>query len=263
MQSSRQRQFLYFLLLLSKGIGPMAIAEIRRAIDSAGQTEDQVGAAVLDGYIPDHLPLKEKHSFAMQNAISSGTLQRFRQEEARGNVVICPNDNAVPTYYWQRATAHQLPPVFIAKGQLPPINNEWVAVIGSRNASPAGLARAAQAGCGNALEGRVTVSGGARGVDTAATTSASTSGGFSVIVPAEEVSTGKLLERQIMLSPYAPGTRFTPGLAMARNKVVVALSHHVIVAEINSNHSSKPSGTAHAVQMAELFGVPVTLLNQT
>jgi hypothetical protein len=82
------------------------------------------------------------------------------------------------------------------------------------------------------------VSGGARGVDQAATDGVVEAGGTSVVVLAEgltkPVATRSYREliadgRLLLVSPFHPGARWTAGNAMGRNKVVYCLSHWVVV----------------------------------
>jgi len=249
-KSTAERQFLYYTLLLARGIGPVAVREIQDAIRFSGLSDDEVGRMLLNKGGLSDLILKEKHDQAISDALSNGARESFLSIQRDGHWVICPSDPVLPSYYWERAEVHRLPSIFIAKGEAPPTDVQWIAVIGSRNADEKGLERARLAGEDNAHLGAITVSGGARGVDSTSTTAAAQAGGWTVTVPSGDVSRSRADAREFVLSPYPPGTRFSPGLAMARNGVVIGLASKVIVAAVNAGTNGKPSGTEDAIDKA-------------
>ncbi len=257
--STPDRQFLYFVLLLSKGIGPVAISEIQRSIAFSNRTDDEIGHAMTSGVLPDYLILKEKHRQAIQQTLGNDACALFDREIQQGHRIICPNDDVLPHHYWHRSSLHRLPVTFIAKGEVPPTDVPWLSIIGSRNATDAGLQRAEHAGRSNAAAGAVTISGGARGADTTAINAATVADGWTVIVPSSDLSPLPPQPKQLIITAYPPGTTFTPGLAMARNAIVVALSQSMYVAEVQPGKHSAPSGTQHAINLASEYGVPVVL----
>ena len=135
-----------------------------------------------------------------------------------------------------------------------------LSVIGSRRASPYGLAVAEMAGRLAAESGLVEVSGGARGCDAAGGLAALDNGGRHVVVlgsGADVVyprSSGRLIERTletggavVSLSPWgAPPRRFA---FPRRNRVIAALSDALFISE-----AGMPSGTFSTAETAMQIG---------
>lgn len=260
MKASYQQQFLSYVLLLTRGVGSVATIKIYRAIQQAGVDEHQVGSMLHAGKLDEIAHVFGRHAEHVSAVLRTSVRTDFELLCADGQFPVCPFDSILPHYYWERAVSFRLPLTFIARGTPPPIDRAWIAVIGSRNASEDGLQHARAAGVRNASSGHVTVSGGAKGVDVAATTAAADASGMTVIVPAGDAASVRRTDHQLVLSPYAPGTHFSPGLAMARNAVVVALSQSVIVAEVRRGANGALSGTEHAMSLAKDYGVPVCTL---
>lgn len=139
-----------------------------------------------------------------------------------------------------------------------------LAVVGSRNASPALLAYTRQVGALAAAAGTVVVSGGARGVDRTSMQAAATAGGAVVGVLPHGLAQAVLqrdhrnaLRAQALLlcSPSDPEARFTAGQALARNKVIYALADAALVVEAETGKGGTWSGAQEQLQQ---FGkVPI------
>lgn len=256
--ASINQQFLAYVLLRSHRVGSVATSKIHSAISISGHTDHEVGASLLAGKYLDVINLFGQHAEAVRSALRTPIISDFESLLSRGEFIVCPFDSTLPPHYWERAKAYGLPLNLVAKGNAPSTARQWVAVIGSRAASAAGLRRAEDAGAYNAESGHVTVSGGARGIDTTAISAASRASGMTVIVPAGDVSCVHGKDVQFIVSPFAPGISFSPGLAMARNKVVIGLANSVIVCEVRSGIDGSKSGTQDAMAVAEKFGVPVS-----
>lgn len=139
--------------------------------------------------------------------------------------------------------------VFYA-GDLSILNAPSVSIVGTRNVSEAGWKRASQLARFLARNGVAVVSGLAKGVDTAALTSAISNGGRVAAVigtpldkayPAENA----LLQQQIyahhlLMSPFKIGDRVFRSNFPVRNRVMAALSDATVIIE-----ASDTSGTLH------------------
>lgn len=125
-----------------------------------------------------------------------------------------------------------------------------VAVVGTRNVSQEGAARARRLSRDLVNAGVVIVSGLAKGVDTCALTSAMENGGHVIAVigtpidkayPAEN---RPLQERiyadHLLISQFKPGTRVFPSNFPERNKLMAAISDATVIIE-----ASDTSGTLH------------------
>ncbi len=137
-----------------------------------------------------------------------------------------------------RLLANAAPPVLFAVGETLLLGSGGVAVVGSRNVDPEG-ARVAQAVAQLAVElGKPVVSGGARGVDQLAMNAAFMAGGRVVGVLADSLlqrirsaDTLRALDAgsTCLVTQQHPETGFSPAAAMARNKIVYALSDLTVV----------------------------------
>src|SRR3954463_14026366 len=130
------------------------------------------------------------------------------------------------------------PSVIFGAGPPDTLNDRGIAIVGSRDVDATGSAFASELGrlCARS---RVTVfSGGARGVDKLAVDSALDQGGQAVAVLADslqdalrkkEQRDAVLSGRLTLISASSPSARFTVAGAMARNKVIYALSSAAVV----------------------------------
>lgn len=156
------------------------------------------------------------------------------------------------------------PPMLYVKGDVALLNTPCLAIVGSRQASAAGikLARTIAAGCAEA--GLTIVSGLARGIDGAAhsaalptATIAVVAGGIDQIYPPEhEQLHNKIAEQGCLASEMPPG--FIPRSAdfPRRNRIIAGLSLGVVIIE-----AARKSGSLVTARMAgemgrEVFAVP-------
>lgn len=165
------------------------------------------------------------------------------------------------------------PIVLYVKGQLPS-NGYHVAVVGSREATPYGI-KAAQYFAGElARRGLVIISGGARGIDTAAHQAALDAGGITVAVlgcgininyPAEN----KRLFNDIVDAGGAVISEYPPGVAPmamnfpARNRIIVGLSRAVLVAEAARKSGAIITANIAADEGRDVYCVPGNIFNGT
>lgn len=161
-------------------------------------------------------------------------------------------DNGYPE---QLKNIYDPPPVLFLRGDKDCLNNLSVSLVGSRNASPYGLAVAENLGRDLARTGINVVSGMARGIDTAAHCGALDAGGktiavlgcgVDVIYPSEN---GKVMNNIIksgaVVSEFPPGARPEPWHFPVRNRVVSGLSKVVVLVE-----AAKRSGALITANLA-------------
>ena len=132
----------------------------------------------------------------------------------------------------------QRPQVLFAKGNLAFLADRKVAVAGSRDILSHTVSLARRAGQMLASEGLTMVSGGARGVDTAAHKGALELGGRLILVPAKPVQQlmscpelAKALDdgRLLFLCDALPDEHFSAQKAIARNHTIYALAEAALV----------------------------------
>lgn len=141
---------------------------------------------------------------------------------------------------WKRRLRQKSPVVVFGVGNTSLLldNNERIAIVGSRDIDEEALKFTETLATQCATDGMAVVSGGARGVDMTAQTTALNVGGTVISVVSEglegtvkkrEIRNAVLSGNLLMLSAVAPRMRFTAHNAMARNKYVYTLSHYSVV----------------------------------
>jgi DNA processing protein len=130
-----------------------------------------------------------------------------------------------------------------------------VAVVGSRHASENGCQLAWEVARDLVEAGFVVMSGLAAGIDTAAHRGALESGGRTIAVlgtpvdrayPADNAPLQERIYRKdLLLSPFASGTRTTRGHFPVRNRVMARLADATVLVE-----AGETSGTVHQVREA-------------
>ncbi len=134
------------------------------------------------------------------------------------------------------------PMVLYYKGVLPDIDREVaVAVVGTRNCSNYGMIQTKQMASLISLSGGIVVSGGARGIDTVALTSALGSvmpvvcvlaGGLDSYYPEENTRLFRnIINHGCLISEYPPGVKPRSTHFVARNRLISGLSLAVLVVE--------------------------------
>jgi DNA processing protein len=160
------------------------------------------------------------------------------------------------------------PPLLFYRGNPDLLHIAGVGMCGSRNASPKGLDAARVCGEEVVRQGKVVISGYARGVDTETHLAALGAGGRTVIVLAEGIlhyrpkrvfgAVGLDPTRILVLSQFPPGQRWTVGAAMTRNGVIIGLGQALVVIE-----AGEKGGTLNAGLQAVQMGRPVLALDFT
>ncbi len=156
------------------------------------------------------------------------------------------------------------PPLLYAKGR----NDIWerppVAVVGSRNASAAGLKFASDISAELGRRGFLIVSGLARGIDGAAhraslpfATCAVLPGGLDAIYPREHVGlAGDIAERGVLISECQPGFIARSQDFPRRNRIISGSSFGVVVVEAAERSGSLITARLAGEQSREVFAVP-------
>jgi predicted Rossmann fold nucleotide-binding protein DprA/Smf involved in DNA uptake len=153
--------------------------------------------------------------------------------------IISRSDESYPKRLKKRL-GYGAPALLFGAGDMRLLEGGGLAIVGSRDASESVLEFTREVAVRCAKENIAVISGGARGVDSAAMQSASEAGGTVVGVLADgllRASTHRtnrrgLLEGQLVLvSPYDPEAGFNAGNAMARNRHIYALADYGLVVQ--------------------------------
>jgi DNA processing protein len=169
-----------------------------------------------------------------------------------------------PDYPWLLREIDSAPPVIAIRGNMAVFARSSVALIGSRNASAAGLAFTERLARGLAEAGYAVVSGLARGIDARAHratiesgTIAVLAGGHDKIYPADhERLLEQILETGAAVSEMPFGWEARGRDFPRRNRIVSGLSLGVIVVEAAKNSGSLITARFASEQGREVFAVP-------
>lgn len=156
----------------------------------------------------------------------------------------------------------QAPPLLYGVGDPQLLNYGGIAVVGSRDADEEALEYTQSLVRTCAKQNIQVVSGGARGIDSAAMQTALEAGGAVIGVLTD--SLGKtslsgayrepLLEKMLVLvSPYDPSSGFNVGNAMGRNKYVYALADLALVVSTSAGKGGTWEGAVEALKKQHVY----------
>ena len=225
-------------LSLTRGIGPILI---RRLVDVAGSAEAACNASpALLRTIDGIARLKGDAIARSLREAGSEAQAELDRAAALGVTILCPDDEAYPVLL---RSIPDPPAVVYARGELQPRDLNAVAIVGSRKCSVYGREQADRFGALLAGAGVTVISGGARGIDSAAhrgammhphgRTIAVLGSGADVAYPPENEGLFRQIAggRGVVLSEYPLGTPPTPENFPRRNRIVSGMSRGVLVIE--------------------------------
>jgi DNA processing protein len=226
-------------LSLTRGVGPILI---RRIVDAAGGAEPACGASVallrnVDG-------IGRAKADAIHRGLREAASEAEKEQEraaAAGVSILCPDDRSYPVLL---RSIPDPPAALYLRGSLEPRDLNAVAIVGSRKCSIYGREQADRFGALLAGSGVTVLSGGARGIDSAAHRGALThpqgrtvavlGSGVDVAYPPEnEPLFRQIVEsgRGAVMSEYPLGTPPLADNFPRRNRIVSGMSRGVLVIE--------------------------------
>lgn len=179
-----------------------------------------------------------------------------------GVQILAYNDAAYPQ---SLQNLSDKPLVLYVKGELPQANYA-LAIVGSRRCTEYGVRAAACFAQAMTREGIPIISGGAKGIDTAAHEACLQAGGVTVAVlgcgldiayPPENAKLfARIAEQGALVSEYPPGVPPIAANFPARNRIIVGLSQAVLVAEAGKRSGAVITANIAADEGREVYCVP-------
>lgn len=170
------------------------------------------------------------------------------------------------TYPERLKQIHDPPALLFLRGELPAQDEISIAIVGTRTPSEYGLQQAFRIAEGLAQQGVSTVSGMARGVDSAAHKGCLEGGGktyavfgcgIDVIYPRENKSLAAKIEASGgLISEFLPGMEPDRGLFPRRNRVISGLCEGVLVVEGGEKSGALITARCALEQNREVFALP-------
>jgi DNA processing protein len=203
------------------------------------------------------------HSVEPTDKAMNTTRERIPTETGRAPGQVALGDTAYPA----NLREIQAPPARLyVRGALAEDDALAIAIVGSRAATPYGLAVAERLAADLAARGVTVVSGLARGIDSAAHRGALRAGGRTIAVlgsgvdviypPENRPLAGEIEARGALVSQFEPGTRPLAGYFPARNRVIAGLSLGVVVVEAASRSGSLITAGLAGELGREVMAVP-------
>jgi len=249
----------YLRLHLADGIGPTLFA---RMVERFGTAREAIAAgpagwAKVEGIGP-------KAVEAVQAVTDEHVDEELASAAERGVSILCDCDEAYPPGL---ANIASRPPVLYVRGRIEPSDAVAVAIVGARRCTHYGLEQAARFGELLGQAGFTVVSGGARGIDTAAHRGALTASGRTIAVmgcglgmhyPNEN---SELFERiadrnGALLSELPMATGVVGRNFPRRNRIISGLSLGVLVIEAARRSGALITATEAAEQGREVLALP-------
>ncbi|MBQ4313496.1 MAG: DNA-processing protein DprA, partial [Clostridia bacterium] len=188
----------------------------------------------------------------------------YEQCRRLGYTLLTPDDEGYPARLRNIAGP---PAVLYIQGELPDIDNEvCIGIVGTRNASEHGMEVGRELALRLTLAGAVIISGGAKGIDTAAHVGSVVAGGKTVSVlgcgidyrynmenrPLRE----QIAKKGALISEYPPGSAPLAKHFPIRNRIIAGLSLGVVVVEGSIRSGSVITADLATEQGRDVFAIP-------
>lgn len=257
-ESNRLRS--YLRLALAEGVGPVLFRRLCDALGGVGAAASAPAGELkkVDGVGPKTAA-----------AIAGVTDEQIDQELASAGklsiTILCLEDDDYPAAL---KTIYDPPPVLYIRGAIEESDAVAMAIVGSRHCTHYGMEQAERFGQLLGRAGFCVVSGGARGIDTAAHRGALAAGGRTVAVmgcglamsyPPENE---KLFEQIVSLGRGAVVSELPMGVGVVgqnfprRNRIISGLSLGTLIVEAARRSGALITGRDAAEQGREVFAVP-------
>ncbi len=185
----------------------------------------------------------------------------------RIGVVVSGEDS----YPWLLKEIADPPLALFIKGNLPPPDSVFIAIVGSRNPTPYGVEVAKKLGRELSAAGVCVVSGAAAGIDSAAHRGALELNGFTIAVLGCGVdiaypASNRLLLESIrkngcLISEYPPGIKPDKFRFPERNRIIAGMCNGVVVVEAAEKSGALVTAECALSENREVFAVPGSIFS--
>lgn len=271
MISPRLEALAWFKLANSRGIGSKKLWVLADYLSREHKDAQWVMERIQSG---GDLPpqLASKLSLSDQIGNQESLYEEFESLEQKRITVLHPLNSEFPEKLSRFKGEHSLPGLLYVSGSLSLLRQRSVSIVGSRNADERCLELTRKLARNLANEGINVISGYARGIDFAAHLESLKCGGTTTIVLSEGIAkfAHKVEIRSLVtpsntavVSQFSPGARWAAHNAMARNKLVVALSDAIVIVTSGPerDESNRMSGTFDAGISAQQMHIPTFVVS--
>lgn len=247
------------LLTQVPGIGPLVLSKLLEEFGTPGEvlSASEVSLRSISGVGP-------KLVTAIRHAADHVDVSGIMAWCQANDVSIVPsNCEGYPQALLEISDA---PPILFVRGQILPVDELSVAIVGTRHASVYGRQQAERLAYGLAKAGITVISGMARGIDTAAHQGALDAGGRTIAVfgcglghiyPPENEGLAKAIAADgALVSEYAPDASPRGGMFPQRNRIISGLSHATLVVEAPERSGSLITARTASEQGREIMALP-------
>lgn len=238
-------------LTRSENVGPRTFHSLIELYGSAGKALEMIPGMSIKGGRNKPIRICSKQDAAKE----------IESTEKFGASIISSNDKEYPKLLLQ---LKDFPPVLTIFGRTDLLNNQAVAIVGSRNASANGCRFAEKTAIDLGRAGYMVTSGLARGIDTAAHngsintgTIAVVAGGISNIYPPENKDLFyKIKEKGAVVAEMPFGSVPKSQNFPRRNRIISGMSLGILVVEANLQSGSLITARMALEQGRDVFAVP-------
>jgi DNA processing protein len=255
-------------LALASGLGPVTL---RRLLDAAGSPQAACEAGMpllrsIEGIGPSKA--QQIHAGLAEAALLADEQRQLA--EAGGAEIVPFDDERYPALL---RTIHDPPPVLFVRGTLEPRDLNAIAIVGSRGCSFYGREQAQRFGSSLAAAGFTVISGGARGVDSAAhrgalvdpagrTIAVLGCGVDQVYPPENEDLFAQIMRQGALISEFPMGTQPLAEHFPRRNRIVSGMSRGVLVVEADIRSGALITAREACEQNRCVFAIPGKIDNR-
>jgi DNA processing protein len=252
----------------AKGVGPKTLWRIADYLAGRKKT----AAWLLKNFAEKEVTMSLSKAGIILPGCEERECAELAADAVRQATVLHPLHVDFPPRLKTLKEAAPLPALLYVRGNIALLNRPGVAIVGQRRAGEAELAAAEALSGELAVQGINVVSGYANGIDSAAHLGTLRAGGTTIMVLAEGIHHFRsrpefldhlTVDNVLVVSQFPPDARWAGYMAMARNKLVVALSGAVVVIVSGPERAAngRMSGSFDAGISALKMGIPVFVVS--